>query len=84
MSTINLNATWFRCYSKAKLESDSDALVIYVRAALDAAEEALAQPHLDDGERKAITVAVEDLHRIERGLFTDVSTSGHPGPPKLA
>lgn len=84
MSAVNFNSTWFRCYSKAKFESDSNALVIYVHAALDAAEEALAQSHLDDGERMAITVALEDLHRIERSLVTDVSKSGHIEPPRVA
>ena len=84
MSAVNLNSTWFRCYSKAKLESDSNALVIYVRAALDAAEEALAQPDLEDGERRAVAVALEDLHRMERDLVTGLSKSGELAPPKLA
>ena len=84
MSAVNLNSTWFRCYSKAKLEGDSNALVIYVRAALDAAQEALAQPDLDDGEHMAITVALEDLRRMERDLVTDFRKSDHIEPPNAA
>jgi hypothetical protein len=66
MPVLNFDSTWFRCYSKAKLESDPHALAIYVKAALDATTEALSQPGLEDDECKAILVAVEDLHVMER------------------
>lgn len=83
MSAVNLNSTWFRFYSKAKFESDSNALLC-VRAALDVAEKALVQPNLDDGERRAIAAALQDLHQMERGLITDFSKSDHIEPPHAA
>ena len=65
MSVVNFKSKWFRCYSKAKLESDPNALGRYVKDALDATNEALIQPGLEDGERKAIVVAIQDLHLME-------------------
>jgi len=57
---------WFRCYSKAKLESDPLTLRKYVQLALDATNEALIQPALEDVERQAIVVAIDDLRLMER------------------
>jgi len=79
MSSINFNSTWFRCYSKAKFESDSEALHIYVKLALDAISEALTQPDLDDGERKALSVATEDLRLMER---QELPSFPNPAAPK--
>ena len=67
MPAVNFNSTWFRCYTRAKFETDSHALTAYVRAAIAAAEEALIQSNVEDGERRAIAVALSDLHRMERG-----------------
>lgn len=69
MSVIDLNSSWFRCYSKAKF-SEPDVLPIRVKAALEAANNSLMQPGLEDGERQAILVAIQDLHSMERGLVT--------------
>ena len=66
MPFVNFNSPWFRCYSKAKLESDPNVLTFSVKAALDATTEALNQPGLEDDERKAILVAVQDLYVMER------------------
>jgi hypothetical protein len=66
MSVINFNSMWFRCYSQAKLESDPVALRTYVKVALDAIHQAILQPSLEDGERQAIVVAINDLHSMER------------------
>lgn len=67
MSAVNFNSTWFRCYSKAKFEEDPNALPAYVRAAIAAAEEALVQSNLEDGERRAIAAALSDLHQMAHG-----------------
>ena len=70
MSLIDLNLTWFRCYSKAKF-SDPKVLHINVQVALEAANNALIQAGLAHGERKAIVVAIQDLQLMEReGLPT--------------
>jgi hypothetical protein len=66
MSIVNFNSMWFRCYSKAKLESDPLTLRKYVQLALDATNEALIQPALEDVERQAIVVAIDDLRLMER------------------
>jgi hypothetical protein len=78
MPVLNFDSTWFRCYSKAKLESDPYALAIYVKAALDATTEALNQQGLGDDERKAILVAVEDLHGMEREKRSNVAPAPVP------
>ena len=66
MSLLNFNSTWFHCYSEAKLESDPRTRSIYVKAALEVASDALNRQALEDDERNAILVAVEDLHCMER------------------
>lgn len=67
MSAVNFNSTWFRCYTRAKFEEDPNALTAYVHAAIAAAEEALVQSNLEDGERRAIAAALSDLHQMDRG-----------------
>ena len=62
MSIVDFNSAWFRAYAEAKLESDTQALPFYLKAALDATAEALTQQDLEDDQRKAILVAVEDLY----------------------
>ena len=84
MPVLNFDSTWFRCYSKAKLESDPHALSIYVKAALDATAEALSQPGLEEDERKAILVAVEDLHVMERGKLSKAAPDHAPLPVRSA
>ena len=37
-----------------------------MKLVLDAISEALIQPNLEDGERKALSVAIEDLRLMER------------------
>ena len=66
MSIVDFNSAWFRAYADAKLESDPQALSFYLKAALDATAEALAQQDLEDDQRKAILVAVEDLYAMHR------------------
>jgi hypothetical protein len=83
MPVLNFDSTWFRCYSKAKLESDPHALTIYVKAALDATTEAPSQPGLEDDERKAILVAVEDLHVMEREKRPKLARAPLPGLQQL-
>jgi hypothetical protein len=66
MSIIDFDSAWFRAYADVKLESDSQALPFYLKAALDATAEALTQQDLEDDERKAILVAIEDLYSMHR------------------
>jgi hypothetical protein len=54
MSIVNFNSMWFRCYSKAKLESDPLTLRKDVQLALDATNEALIQTGLEDGSAKPL------------------------------
>jgi hypothetical protein len=75
MSIVNFNLMWFRCYSKAKLESHPPTLRKYVQVALDATKEALIQPGLEDGERQAIVVAIDDLHLMEREVLLTPKTT---------
>jgi hypothetical protein len=69
MSIVNFNLMWFRCYSKAKLESHPPTLRKYVQVALDATKEALIQPGLEAGERQAIVIAIDDLQLMEREVL---------------
>ena len=75
MSFVDLNSTWFRCYSKAKF-SDPSVVDINVKVALEAANNALIQRGLEDGQRKAVLVAIQDLHSMEGGNL--VTLRKHP------
>lgn len=84
MSLLNFNSAWFHTYSEAKLESDPRTRSIYVKAALEVASEALNQQSLEEDERKAILVAVEDLQAMEREKQSNVSHRTTPLPVRSA
>lgn len=66
MTCLNLDSKWFRCYSRALLTDDLDLRRIYVMDALNVISEALSRQDLEEDERKVISVAANELHRMER------------------
>ena len=66
MSIVDFNSAWFRSYAKVKLEDDPYAVPSELKAAFDATAEALNQQDLEDDQRKAILIALEDLYAMQR------------------